>query len=107
MATNYIILNGKFEFNKGDEVTIITKDNTVPSRYKVLDTDTSITNETKLYINIDTSITNVPFTIDYLRLVSRFRKSNWKSGIWTNGVYETGLWEGGLWYNGIFTGNWM
>ncbi len=41
-----------------------------------------------------------------LRVVSRFRNSNWKSGIWTNGFFEDGVFEAGIWYNGIFSGTW-
>jgi hypothetical protein len=42
-----------------------------------------------------------------LRLVSRFKNINWKSGIWTNGLFDNGLWEGGIWYNGVFKGTWV
>jgi len=106
---NYITLNGEFEFNTGDEVTMITTNNTNPNRYKVITTEVdTINNKTKLFINISKSgLTNMNNAESNYRLVSRFRNSNWKSGIWTNGVYETGLWEGGIWYNGIFGGNWM
>lgn len=41
-----------------------------------------------------------------LRVVSRFRNANWKSGIWSNGYFEDGIFEAGMWYNGIFNGTW-
>jgi uncharacterized protein (TIGR02145 family) len=41
-----------------------------------------------------------------LRVVSKFKNVNWKSGIWTNGIYDNGVFEGGIWYNGIFNGTW-
>jgi subtilisin-like proprotein convertase family protein len=41
-----------------------------------------------------------------LRVVSRFRNANWKTGIWTNGLFDSGLFEGGIWYNGVFKGTW-
>ena len=41
-----------------------------------------------------------------LRVVSKFKNVNWKSGIWTNGIYDNGIFEGGIWYNGIFNGDW-
>jgi subtilisin-like proprotein convertase family protein len=41
-----------------------------------------------------------------LRVVSKFKNVNWKSGIWTNGIYDSGIFEGGIWYNGIFNGDW-
>jgi subtilisin-like proprotein convertase family protein len=41
-----------------------------------------------------------------LRVVSRFRNANWKSGIWTNGIYDSGKFEGGIWMDGIFKGVW-
>ena len=41
-SNNYITLNGEFEFNIGDEVTIITTNNTEPNRYKVISSDNSV-----------------------------------------------------------------
>ena len=37
-----------------------------------------------------------------MRIVSRFRNTDWRSGIWTNGIFETGYWQGGIWYDGTF-----
>ena len=37
-----------------------------------------------------------------MRIVSRFRNTDWRSGIWTNGIFESGYWQGGIWYNGTF-----
>lgn len=41
-----------------------------------------------------------------LRVVSRFRNSEWRTGIWTNGIFENGIFESGIWYNGVFKGTW-
>jgi hypothetical protein len=119
-SNNYFVLNGIFKFNIGDEVTLIDNEeggtysiygsNDTPINYKVLYTEEDMVNKwTKLYVNQSILLDVVPPINTRLRLVSRFRQCNWKSGIWTNGIYENGLWEGGIWYNGIFDSNaiWM
>ena len=127
---DYIVLNGIFRFNLGDEVTILgTEDideNLIrignfyePSVYKVVKSEVDMINgRTKLYIDIDSKILESLSSIlslsrtstEYetnLRVVSRFRNSTWKSGIWSNGFFESGLWEGGIFYNGLFKAKWM
>jgi hypothetical protein len=117
---NYLTVNGIFKFNIGDEVNIIDNEigntysntfgsNSDPGRYTVLYTREDDVNKwTKVYVNrIITSSVNPPVDLG-LRLVSRFRFVDWKSGIWTNGILDSGLWEGGLWYNGVFgDATWM
>jgi hypothetical protein len=118
-SQNYFTLNGIFKFNIGDEVTLIDNEsggtyssiygsNSNPGIYTVLDVEEDTLNKwTKLYVN-RIIITNAVAPQDTkLRLVSRFRQCNWKTGIWTNGIFEQGLWEGGIWYNGIFEADWM
>ena len=124
---SYLTLNGVFRFNIGDEITILSKGQQLSSnnlykysdyfnreRYKVLYADPDIDNKTtKIYFDSDS-------TIDYdddfynnnrsgvetkMRIVSRFRNADWRSGIWTNGVFETGYWQGGIWYDGTFGEN--
>lgn len=120
VGENYFTLNGIFKFNIGDEINIIDNQigntysndfgsNDNPGRYTVLYTNEDDTNDwTKVYVNRNITY-NVDAPIDLgLRLVSRFRFVNWKSGIWTNGILDSGLWEGGLWYNGVFgDATWM
>jgi hypothetical protein len=117
---NYFTLNGIFKFNIGDEFNIIDNQignaysndfgsNSDPGRYTVLyTTEDNDKKWTKVYVN-RTITYNVYAPVDLgLRLVSRFRFVNWKSGIWTNGILDSGLWEGGLWYNGVFgDATWM
>ena len=118
-SENYFTLNGIFKFNIGDEITIIDNQvggllsqtfgsNDNPVKYKVLYTvEDSLNKWTKVYVNKQISL-NYPPALDLrLRVVSRFRNCNWKSGIWTNGIYEDGIWEGGIWYNGVFEAVWM
>lgn len=111
-------LNGSFRFNDGDEIYII--DNMVGNTYSVFGSNSSIGKYTILDYTLDnnTTIINVDRDLSIigsgvvspintgLRVVSRFKNLNWKSGIWTNGLYDSGLWEGGIWYNGIFSGIW-
>ncbi len=104
--SNSVVLNGIFKFNIGDEVSIINQvENS--STMKILTVSEDTVNK---YTTIEITH-SYPLTTGYsdtgLRLVSRFRNSNWKSGIWTNGLYDSGLWEGGIWYNGIFGANWI
>jgi hypothetical protein len=115
---NYFVLNGIFKFNIGDEITIIDNQiggtyssygsNISPVRYKVLYTvEDSVNKWTNVYVDNNIS-DDVSAPVDtQIRVVSRFRSANWKSGIWTNGIYESGHFEGGIWYNGIFSGTWM
>ena len=116
-SDNYLILNGIFKFNIGDQITIIDNQiggsyssfgsNSNPKRYTVLYTvEDTINKWTNVYVN-ESLIDVIPPVDMGLRLVSRFKSCNWKSGIWTNGIYESGQWEGGIWYNGIFDGTWM
>jgi len=115
----YLILNGIFKFNTGDQFTIIDNNsgvlasqqfgsNSIPKRYQVLNREEDRVNKwTKIYVATQFSQT-VTAPVDMnLRIVSLFQNCNWKSGIWTNGIYEKGLWESGIWYNGIFQGTWM
>lgn len=118
-SQNYFTLNGIFKFNIGDEVTLIDNEsggtysgiygsNSNPGIYTVLYTEEDILNKwTKLYVNKTITTNVIPAVDTKLRLVSRFRQCNWKTGIWTNGIFEKGLWEGGIWYNGIFEATWM
>jgi hypothetical protein len=117
---NTFILNGIFKFNLGDTISIIDNQlnnsnsvfgsNSEPGRYIILKQDEDVINErTIIYVNrnlasIGSAVTSPDNT--GLRIVSRFKNLNWKSGIWTNGIYENGLWEGGIWYNGIFEATW-
>lgn len=116
--SNYFVANGIFKFNIGDEITIIDNNeeniysvygsNSLPMRYKVLYTVEDTVNKwTNIYVDYNITTTVVPAINTGLRIVSRFKSVNWKSGIWTNGIYETGFWEGGIWYNGVFFGDWM
>jgi len=111
----YITLNGEFDFNIDDEINILNTfglTNSIEGQYKVIEPSfvDSINKITKLFINISPGYNTIDNDSETgLRVVSRFRSTNWKSGVWTNGIYETGLWEGGIWYNGIFKdgANWM
>ncbi len=125
IEADYILLNGIFRFNTGDEVTILGSESTeyqsIGSHdeakvYKVIKADVDMSNQrTKLYIDIEDNILSTSSLLSRailetdtkLRVVSRFRNSNWKSGIWSNGYYESGLWEGGIWYDGLFKAKWM
>ncbi len=120
VGENFFALNGIFKFNLGDEINIIDNQigntysndfgsNSEPGRYTILYTvEDNINNWTKVYVNRTiTYDVNAPVDLG-LRLVSRFRFCNWKSGIWTNGLFDSGLWEGGIWYNGVFgDATWM
>ena len=120
VGENYFTLNGIFKFNIGDEFNIIDNQignsysvdfgsNSDPGKYTVLYTNEDNDNKwTKVYVD-RTMTYNLNAPVDLgLRLVSRFRFVNWKSGIWTNGILDSGLWEGGLWYNGVFgDATWM
>jgi hypothetical protein len=112
------ILNGLFRFNTGDEITVIDNElnnsyssygkNSDPGIYKVLDfTEDLVNKRTTLYVasNLTGLSATAPFNTG-LRIVSRFKNSNWKSGIWTNGIFEQGLFESGIWYGGVFSGTW-
>jgi hypothetical protein len=117
---NTFILNGIFKFNLGDTITIINNQvnniysvfgsNSSPSKYIILKQDEDIVNErTIIYVNRNLSAIGSAVASPVntgLRVVSRFKNLNWKSGIWTNGIFENGLWEGGIWYNGIFEATW-
>jgi len=121
---SYLKLNGVFRFNIGDEITIVSKDPQLSSdgflysdyfnreRYKVLYAeDPDLDNKTtKIYFDSDSLYTydddvyigNRNGVETKMRIVSRFRNTDWRSGIWTNGIFETGYWQGGIWYDGTF-----
>lgn len=124
---SYLTLNGVFRFNIGDEITIVPKGQQLSSngvqnysdyfnreRYKVLYVAPDTVNKTtKVYFDSDNSNN---YDDDYyaynrvgvetkMRIVSRFRNTDWRSGIWTNGIFETGYWQGGIWYDGTFGEN--
>ena len=117
---NTIQLNGIFKFNIGDDITIIDNNvggsfsvfgnNDNPATYKVLYTiDDDITKMTTLYLNKDLGSLGTYSVSGYnlnLRVVSRFKSTDWMSGVWTNGIFEDGSWNGGIWYNGVFNANW-
>lgn len=108
----YILINGSFKFNIGDEITVSETNiyfNT--NRYKVIHSEVdTYNNYTKVYINFALSpseLSILPHTMSApaetgVRIISRFRNVLWESGIWTNGIFESGLWKGGIWYDGLF-----
>jgi hypothetical protein len=118
IVKNTFTLNGIFKFNIGDTISIIDNQidnansvygsNLNPIFYRVLyQTEDTINRRTIIYVDANLNGPNVTPAINTgLRVVSKFKNLNWKSGIWTNGIYETGLWEGGIWYNGVFSGTW-
>jgi len=118
IVNNTFTLNGIFKFNTGDTIYIIDNQignansvygsNLNPGSYKVLyQTEDTINKRTVLYVASNLNGPAITPAVDTgLRVVSKFKNLNWKSGIWTNGIYETGLWEGGIWYNGVFSGIW-
>ena len=117
---NTFTLNGIFKFNLGDIIYMIDNQlnntnsvfgkNSTPGKYTILDTiEDSVNKTTTIYVatglsSIGTSVSSPTNT--GLRVVSKFKNLNWKSGIWTNGLFEDGLWEGGIWYNGVFDATW-
>ena len=114
-SENYFILDGVYKFNTGDDISITDNQisgtysqygsNSNPGFYKVLYTEEQ-NNTTKVYVNKNiTDIVGPTYSVG-IRVVSRFRNCNWKSGVWFNGIYENGLWEGGIWYNGLFDATW-
>jgi hypothetical protein len=116
-SENYFVLNGIFKFNTGDEFTIIDNEigntysidfgsNDNPGRYNVLYTIEDNTNKrTNIYVDKIINYSLLTPTDLGLRVVSRFRSCDWKSGIWSNGIFESGKWQGGIWYNGVFENN--
>jgi len=118
IINNTFTLNGIFKFNTGDNIYIIDNQidnansvygsNLNPGSYKVLyQTEDTVNKRTILYVATDLNGPAITSATDTgLRVVSKFKNLNWKTGIWTNGIYETGLWEGGIWYNGVFSGIW-
>jgi len=117
-SDNYFVIDKIAEFNTGYDISIIDNqiggtyssmgNNTTPGEYKVLySTEDLSTNTTKIYVDEIIPFDVVTGSSTGLKLVSKFRNCNWKSGIWTNGIYSKGKWEGGIWYNGIFSGTWM
>lgn len=119
-STDTIQVNGIFKFNIGDDFTIIDNNlgstfsvygnNDNPTIYKVLyQVEDPINNFTTLYVDKDLSLLGTYSYSGYdlnLRVVSRFKNTNWESGIWTNGIFEEGNWNGGIWYNGVFNATW-
>jgi hypothetical protein len=106
VETKSLVLNGLFNFNIGDDVNIIDNDGN-SSEFRIL-LVTELDND-KTIINFEGHFytTTTGYSDTGLRVVSKFRNANWKSGIWTNGLYDSGLWEGGIWYNGIFNAKWI
>lgn len=116
-ASGTFTLNGIYHFNIGDDVYVVDNQmdniysvygsNANFGSYKILNYIENTDNTTIIYVS---GMTSGPSTISNinteLRLVSRFKNVNWKSGIWTNGLFDNGLWEGGIWYNGVFGGTW-
>jgi hypothetical protein len=123
---SYLTLNGVFRFNIGDEITIVPKEPQLSSsglfyssyfrreRYKILYAENpDLDNKTtRIYFDSDI-INNTNYDDDSytqnidgvetkMRVISRFRNADWRSGIWTNGIFETGYWQGGIWYDGTF-----
>lgn len=123
-SNSYLKLNGVFRFNIGDEITIVSKGLQLSSngilyseyfnreRYKVLyseapDLDNKTTkiyfdSDSLYYYDDDAYVNNRGGVETKMRIVSRFRNADWRSGIWTNGIFETGYWQGGIWYDGTF-----
>jgi len=121
---SYLKLNGIFRFNIGDEINILSKGKQVSLngifydeyfnrvRYKItqpaeFDSDNKTTrvyfdSDSLINYDDDTFLENRNGVETKMRLVSRFRNTDWRSGIWTNGIFETGYWQGGIWYNGTF-----
>lgn len=117
-SENYFLIEGSNEFNTGQEIFLIDNQlgltystlgsNSSPGSYKVLySTEDLSNNTTKIYVDRYIPYNVTPSSNTGLRLVSKFRNCNWKSGVWTNGIYDKGLWEGGIWYNGVFNATWM
>ena len=115
---NYFEIEGESPYNIGYEISIIDNQtggaysslgsNSSPGTYTVVFSTEDLTNNTtKIYVDKPIPYNVTTYSDTGLRLVSKFRNCNWKSGIWTNGLYEKGLWEGGIWYNGVFSGTWM
>lgn len=125
-TNSYLTLNGIFRFNIGDEINIVSKEPQLSSsnsliyyhqffnreRYKVLYADNPDLDNKTTRIYFDSDILYDYDDDDYsnnrggvetkMRIVSRFRNTDWRSGIWTNGIFESGYWQGGIWYNGTF-----
>ena len=123
---SYLTLNGVFRFNIGDEITIVPKELQIsPSgayyssyfnreRYKILYAENPDTDNKTTIIYFDSGISDSTYydddnysqTLDgvetKMRVISRFRNADWRSGIWTNGIFDTGYWQGGIWYDGTF-----
>lgn len=101
LTENYFSIEGLSEYNIGYEISIM-KDYEVYN-YIIISSEEDVENNiTKLYVSDINS--NMP--TESLKLVSKFRNCNWKSGIWTNGIYENGIFEGGVWLDGIFLSDW-
>lgn len=114
VPNGFILLNGIFKFNIGDEISVDTNNQYFNTdRYKVIYAEEDVYNGyTKVHINFgltDIEISSLPSVIapqeTNVRLISRFRNVQWESGIWTNGIFESGLWKGGIWYDGVFGEN--
>lgn len=125
-SASEVTLNGVFRFNIGDYVNIIGDGTTTeyynlgnyntPGRYRVARTYIDLTNNWTI-LTLDYNFASLSFSAPYnatysynvntgMRVVSRFKDINWKSGIWYNGVFEGGTFESGIWYDGVFMGNW-
>ena len=107
-----------FKFNIGDIIYVLDNQisnansvygsNANPVGYTVLyQVEDVVNNGTIVYVGTNLVGPSVTAPVETgLRVVSRFKNINWKTGIWTNGIFDNGLWEGGIWYNGVFSGTW-
>jgi hypothetical protein len=121
---SYLKLNGIFRFNVGDEINIVSKEPQISSRsiltyyheffnrvrYRIMQPSIidTVNKTTIIYFDSDSQFDyndsqfNNNSVETKMRIVSRFRNTDWRSGIWTNGIFETGYWQGGIWYDGTF-----
>ena len=117
-SNNTIQLNGEFHFNIGDQIWVIDNNigntysvigsNSLPNKFRIADVFYG-SGQTELIIDYNLSlfgVINVSNINTGLRVVSKFTKSTWNSGIWTNGIFDGGKFNGGIWYDGLFNGTW-
>ena len=125
-SASTVTLNGVFRFNIGDYINIIGDGSTTayynlgnynnPGKYRIANSYIDLSKNWTV-ITLDYNFSTLAFTSPYnatasynvntgMRAVSRFKDTNWKSGIWYNGVFESGAFESGIWYDGLFMGTW-
>jgi hypothetical protein len=123
---NKITINGIFRFNIGNYINIINNGNTTPyinlgndsnpGRYKINLVEFDLENNWTI-LTLDYNLNSLNFDAPYnatnssnidtkLKVVSKFNKILWKTGLWKNGIFSNGIFNSGLWKNGIFTGTW-